>query len=193
MERIEYQVELELTDGPAAHTSMQLPPALTKGQRLNVPVEGEFVQAEVIEVTKLTTEEPIRWKLLAREVEKPPAKEGSIPIDRLTASNDDCIDTMCRSVFISFSGMIGVPNAFSPNGDGINDEVRVEGKGITQLMFRIFNRWGELVFETTDKREGWNGMYKGALQEMDAYTYTVQATLANGKFANLKGNITLLR
>jgi sRNA-binding protein len=54
MERIEYEVELERTDRPAEHTSMTLPPALTKGQRLNVPVEGGYVHAEVIEVTKLT-------------------------------------------------------------------------------------------------------------------------------------------
>jgi hypothetical protein len=53
MERIEYEVELERTDGPADHVSMTLPPALTKGQRLNVPVEGG-VHAEVIEVTKVT-------------------------------------------------------------------------------------------------------------------------------------------
>lgn len=65
------------SDGPASHTSMTLPPVLTKGRRFDVPVEGGFVQAEVIEVTKLTTEEPIRWKLFARELEKPP-QEGSI-------------------------------------------------------------------------------------------------------------------
>ena len=88
MERIEYEVELERTDRPAEHTSMTLPPALVKGQRLNVPVEGGFAQAEVIEVTKVTTDEPIRWKLLARELGKP-RQEGSIPIDRLNASNDD--------------------------------------------------------------------------------------------------------
>jgi hypothetical protein len=58
MERIEYEVELERVDGPADHTRMTLPPALTKGQRLNVPVEGGYVHAEVIEVTKLTTGEP---------------------------------------------------------------------------------------------------------------------------------------
>lgn len=111
----------------------------------------------------------------------------------ITASNDDCIDTMCRQVYISYTGLIGVPNAFSPNGDGINDVVKVEGKGIVKLMFRIFNRWGEKVFETDDKNEGWNGLYKGVLQEMDAYTFTVEATLADGRFVPLKGNITLLR
>jgi gliding motility-associated-like protein len=88
---------------------------------------------------------------------------------------------------------VGVPNAFSPNGDGINDVVKVEGKGIVKLIFRIFNRWGEKVFETTDKNIGWDGYYKGVLQEMEVYTYSVQAELINGDIIPLKGNITLLR
>lgn len=111
----------------------------------------------------------------------------------ITASNDDCVDTMCRSVYISYFGMVGVPNAFSPNGDAVNDVVKVEGRGIVELTFRIFNRWGEKVFETNNQNEGWNGMYKGTLQEVDAYTYTADATLVNGEFVSLKGNITLLR
>jgi hypothetical protein len=67
MEPVEYVIELERINGPADHTSANLP-SLTKGQRLKVPVDGGLVYAEVIEVTKLTTE-PVRWKLLARELE----------------------------------------------------------------------------------------------------------------------------
>lgn len=111
----------------------------------------------------------------------------------LTASNPQCVDTFCRNLFISYTGLIGVPNAFSPNGDGINDVVKIEGKGIVKLTFRIFNRWGEKVFETHDKNIGWDGIYKGVLQEMEVYTYSAQATLINGKDVSLKGNITLLR
>jgi hypothetical protein len=85
MEPVEYEIELERINGPANHTSMILP-SLTKGQRLKVPIDGGLVYAEVIEVTKLTTE-PVKWKLLARELEPP--QEGSIPIDQLNASNDD--------------------------------------------------------------------------------------------------------
>jgi gliding motility-associated-like protein len=62
-----------------------------------------------------------------------------------------------------------------------------------KLTFRIFNRWGEKVFETHDKNIGWDGIYKGVLQEMEVYTYSAQATLINGKDVSLKGNITLLR
>jgi hypothetical protein len=86
MEPVEYEIELARTNGPVDRTSMILP-SLTKGQRLKVPVDGELVYAEVIEVTKLTTDGPVRWKLLARELEPP--QEGSIPIDQLNASNDD--------------------------------------------------------------------------------------------------------
>ncbi|HLP20301.1 MAG TPA: PKD domain-containing protein, partial [Chitinophagales bacterium] len=85
----------------------------------------------------------------------------------LQASNNACADTICKNIFISFTGLVGVPNAFSPNGDGINDEVRVEGRGIVGLTFRIYNRWGEKVFETNDQSIGWNGIFRGVLQEME--------------------------
>lgn len=111
----------------------------------------------------------------------------------LTAVNGSCIDTFCKNIFISFTSLIGVPNAFSPNGDGINDVVYVEGKGIIELDFSIYNRWGEKVFESHNQRDGWNGIYKGLLQEMEVYTYAVTAVLVNGDNKFLKGNITLLR
>lgn len=111
----------------------------------------------------------------------------------LKAYNDVCADTICKNIYISFTGLVGVPNAFSPNGDGVNDVVKVEGRGIVDLTFRIYNRWGEKVFETHDKNIGWDGIYKGMLQEMEVYTYAVEATLINGETVPLKGNITLLR
>ena len=111
----------------------------------------------------------------------------------IRAYNEVCADTLCRDIFILFESLIGVPNAFSPNGDGVNDVVKVEGKGIVTLSFRIYNRWGEKVFETTDQSIGWNGIYKGTLQEMEVYTYALEATLINGQTIPLKGNITLLR
>jgi hypothetical protein len=84
---IEYEIELERANGKTDHMSAILPPRLTKGQRLKVPVDGGLVFAEVIEVTKLTTDVPVKWKLLARELATP--QERSIPIDQLNASNDD--------------------------------------------------------------------------------------------------------
>ena len=111
----------------------------------------------------------------------------------LTATNNFCADSICKDIYVAFKPLIGVPNAFSPNGDGINDKVFVEGKGIVELVFRIYNRWGEKVFETHDQSIGWDGYYKGVLQEVDVYSYAVEATFINGQTVPLKGNITLLR
>ncbi|MEI6312066.1 MAG: PKD domain-containing protein [Bacteroidota bacterium] len=104
-----------------------------------------------------------------------------------------CADTFCKNIYINFEARIGVPNAFTPNGDGINDEVRVEGKGIVELTFMIFNRWGEKVFESRDQQVGWNGIYKGQMQEMDVYAYTVKARFLDDTRKTLTGNITLLK
>jgi hypothetical protein len=87
MKPIEYEIELERTDGPADHLTASLPPRLIVGQRLNVSVDGKSVYAEVIKVTEVTSDAPIRWKLLAREMEPP--QDGSIPVEQLNASNDD--------------------------------------------------------------------------------------------------------
>ncbi len=69
---------------------------------------------------------------------------------------------------------VDVPQAFSPNGDGVNDILYAKGWGIERLLsFRIYNRWGELVFETDDINQGWDGRYKGEIQNPDSYAYVV--------------------
>ena len=104
-----------------------------------------------------------------------------------------CSDTFCRDIYINYDAIIGVPNAFSPNGDGVNDVIRVEGLGIVELEFLIFNRWGEKVFQSDNQKVGWDGIYKGVPQEMEVYAYTVSAKFIDGTRKKLKGNITLLR
>lgn len=90
---------------------------------------------------------------------------------------------------------VDVPSAFSPNGDGVNDVVFVDGWGIKELVyFKIFNRWGDLVFETDDKKMGWDGTYHGVVQEQDVYIYQVAATFyAIDEEISKQGNITLFR
>jgi gliding motility-associated-like protein len=113
----------------------------------------------------------------------------------LTAYNRlGCEDSICKPLVIIFRGILDVANAFSPNGDGQNDIIYVKGYGITELEFRIYNRWGELVFESDDINFGWDGTYKGTNQEMEVYVYTLKAKFKNGTESGLrKGNITLLR
>lgn len=111
----------------------------------------------------------------------------------LKVSNNGCLDSTCLDIFIDFMPLIGVPNAFSPNGDNLNDIIYVEGSGIIDLSFQIYNRWGELVFESFDKNLGWDGVYKGVPQELEVYTYLVKARFLDDSSQTLKGNITLLR
>ena len=89
--------------------------------------------------------------------------------------------------------LLDVPNAFTPGRFGQNGIVKVVGFGITQLIFRIYNRWGQLVFESNDPAIGWDGTFRGVLQPMDVYAYTVQAGYFDGSHATKKGDITLIR
>jgi len=111
----------------------------------------------------------------------------------LKVSNQGCEDSTCLDLFIDFIPLIGVPNAFSPNGDNVNDRIFVEGDGIVSFNFLIYNRWGELVYESNDPNEGWDGTYKGVPQEMEVYTYVVSVQFIDASTQSLKGNITLLR
>ena len=61
------------------------------------------------------------------------------------------------------------------------------------MNFRIYNRWGQLVFQSVDETNGWDGKFKGALQPMDSYGYTLEATFGNGTQGTKKGDITLVR
>lgn len=113
----------------------------------------------------------------------------------LTASNRfGCVDTICKPVNIIFVSIVDIANAFSPNGDGQNDIIYVKGYGIKELEFRIYNRWGQLIFESNDVNIGWDGTFKNIKQEAEVYVYTLKATFENGETSDLKkGNITLLR
>jgi gliding motility-associated-like protein len=113
----------------------------------------------------------------------------------LIASNSiGCRDSICKPIRILFVGILDIANAFSPNRDGQNDIIYVKGYGVEKLEFRIYNRWGQLIFESNDINIGWDGTFKGVPQEAEVYVYTLKARFKNGVETDLrKGNITLLR
>ena len=112
----------------------------------------------------------------------------------LRASNTfGCFDDTCNNVVAIIRPALDVASGFSPNGDGRNDKVWVRGFGIKTIVWRIFNRWGQLVYETTQRNAPWDGTYKGVLQPMDAYAYTLDVELSDGQKVKKSGNITLIR
>jgi gliding motility-associated-like protein len=112
-------------------------------------------------------------------------------------SDDYCTDSIpvfvrTHEVFC-IEPFVFIPNAFSPNGDGNNDILYVRGNYIENMIFRVYNRWGEMVFESKDKNVGWDGVFKGKLCEPDVYDYYLDVECVGG-FTNLiTGNVTIVR
>jgi len=105
-----------------------------------------------------------------------------------------CFDTAYVKMDVDYTMHEVIPNAFSPNGDGRNDLLSVKNMKFQQLIeFRIFNRWGQELFSTTDYKQGWDGTYKGVPQETGVYNYIIRIALPNGQQRVYKGDITLLR
>lgn len=90
---------------------------------------------------------------------------------------------------------VDLPDAFTPNADGINDKVFVKGWGIESLIsFSIYNRWGEQIFHTNNIEEGWDGTYKGKTQSPDSYAYIVVVkNYIHGEPTTIKGFIDLVK
>ncbi len=85
-----------------------------------------------------------------------------------------------------------VPNTFSPNGDGINDQFQVYGP-VAQIELVVYDRWGEEVFRTTDVTQAWDGTFQGRSLPPDVYAWQAWIACVGGKTIVLKGNVTLLR
>jgi gliding motility-associated-like protein len=95
------------------------------------------------------------------------------------------VDAPCGNIF--------VPSAFSPNGDGENDVLRVYGNCINELYFVIYDRWGEKVFETTNPSLTWDGTLREKAMNGAVFFYYISASLSNGEVYEGSGNITLFK
>jgi len=106
-----------------------------------------------------------------------------------------CIDTASVHITLEYEDNPFLPSAFTPNGDGENDLARILNLKYNKLVaFRIFNRWGQVVFYTTDVNEGWDGTFNGSPQDLGVYQYLFSTTHPDGRgLRSYKGNITLIR
>lgn len=121
------------------------------------------------------------------------AETGTYYVCQTVTNADGCIDKLCDSVIIYSISILEVPNAFSPNNDGVNDVFIPLNYGLLNYEFRIYNRWGELIFETSDTTKGWDGYYNGVEQELDVYVYVVSGNGEDGVHYSKQGNFTLVR
>ncbi len=102
-----------------------------------------------------------------------------------------------NSVVIRKDCFIDIPNAFTPNGDGVNDcffPRQLLSKSLSRFKMQVFNQWGQLVFQTTQVNgRGWDGKFNNKEQPSGVYLYSIEAVMDNGQQEEYRGNITLMR
>jgi gliding motility-associated-like protein len=90
--------------------------------------------------------------------------------------------------------LVYVPNTFTPNDDGINDMLLVRAYGVKEIsVFRVFDRWGTLLFESTDPAFGWNGTFKGAHLDPAVFVWTVEGICLNDENFTSSGNVAIVK
>ena len=122
---------------------------------------------------------------------------GTLPITLIATSPDGCLDTSIVFIVINEENICYVPNTFSPNGDEFNNEflpIITSGYDHYNYNLLIFNRWGEIVFESKDTEQGWDGSYNGTLVQSGGYTWKI--SLKNKNTDDRKiiiGTLTVIR
>jgi gliding motility-associated-like protein len=123
------------------------------------------------------------------------------------ANEYGCEDSLLieKAVRAEEGGIVATPNVFTPNPDGpggsgggignpaFNDVFLPIEKGATEFHLQIFNRWGEMLFESYDKNKGWDGYYRGRLSPADVYVYKLDLKLNDGSRITRLGDVMLLR
>ena len=118
----------------------------------------------------------------------------------ITVSNEvGCIDSTEVAIRVDKPRRIYIPNAFSPNSDGINDRFFIAGRGYGLIRrFRIFDRWGDLVFESTgglinDPVKGWDGTFQNEKMNDGLFIWTAEIEFLDGLTQAFSGEVLLLR
>jgi gliding motility-associated-like protein len=126
----------------------------------------------------------------------PIAMPTSTTVYTLHAQNGECESTSSVTI-VPECGNLNVPNVFTPNNDGLNDVFRPDGKGVANYSLQVFNRWGKLIFETTQYNNGWNGKIDNEPAPAGTYFFLLQAqdSFGNSLFGGdvMEGEVTLLR
>jgi gliding motility-associated-like protein len=124
-----------------------------------------------------------------------PEDSGTYYITLVVEDANSCKDSLTKKVSIKSEVALFVPNSFTPNGDGLNDTFTPKGFGIADnaYSFLVFNRWGEVVFETNNPLDEWDGSFKGKLLPEGVYVWRANFLDLNAKEYRRKGQLNILR
>ena len=126
-----------------------------------------------------------------------PGVIGYYIVELIATNNSGCVDTVSNFVYVEEETIFFVPNAFTPDGNEINNifqPVFSEGYDPDYYVFRIFNRWGEVVFETTNVLNGWDGTLGGFMCQDGTYVWSLLFKVVNSDLVyRYEGHLTLFR
>lgn len=116
---------------------------------------------------------------------------GDYEILLIVTDENGCTDTVSKIITIALPPVL--PTGFTPNGDGENDVHIIRGGPFASVDYKVYNKWGELIFSSNGDLIGWDGNYKGEPAPIGVYTWTFVVTLENGNVIKKSGDVTLMR
>jgi len=168
---------------------------------LPIVIASPDVVIKLGESTSLTTAgtngsftwSPPTWLDCSTCIEPIATPEATTTYTVTIVDSNGCVASDDITVNVDYELVIFVPNIFSPNGDGNNDVLYVRGVGVKSINFFIYDRWGEMVFESQSLDKGWDGSFRGEEMNNAVFVYYLKATFIDGTSTEQKGDITLTR
>lgn len=169
---------------------------------LNIPGEVLYTQNRSLNASEYLWDFGDGFTSTDVEPQHKYTEEGVYSIGLIARNGNGCADTtvVASAVTTVKHGQLLIPNAFIPNKSGpgsgniLNNEVFLPiSEKVTTFQMMVFNRWGELMFESTNPEVGWDGYYKGRLCPQDVYIYRITVEYENGRKMTRTGDVNLLR
>ena len=174
---------------------------VVKGTNVKGDAEGGIFPDDILQFTDNSDEEIVSWKWdfgdgSTSEEENPIhifGKKGTFEVQLLVKNKLDCQSTIKKTISITRSFRLMIPNAFTPTLT-LNETFLPKQKGLIEWELLIFNTWGDLIFQTTDlNTEGWDGKLKGQLLDAGLFIYRVNGIATDGERVSKSGKLNLIR
>jgi len=108
-------------------------------------------------------------------------------------SDFGCIDSITLIIAVETDFYLYIPTAFSPNNDGVNDCYEIKGVGFESIDFHVYDRWGNVVYASTDENDCWDGTFGGGALPTGAYSWKLLVRLPFDEIAMKEGILTILK
>ena len=118
---------------------------------------------------------------------------GVYYITLIAMDDKGCLDTITKPINIEEEWYVYVPNTFTPDGDRSNNDFRISTVGIKEIEIKVYNRWGELIFEAFDPKFIWDGSYNGKIVNDGTYAYKINFLTNSGRNKKILGHINIIK